>query len=41
MAHALVIIPLAAKSLQSSILAKDPVFGYDPMVGHVLALSSG
>lgn len=39
--HALVVIPLAARSLQSRILAKDPVFGYDPFVGHVLAMSSG
>jgi hypothetical protein len=39
--HALVVIPLAVRSLQSRILAKDPVFGYDPFVGHVLAMSSG
>lgn len=41
MVHALVIVPLAARSLQSDVLSRDPVFGYDPMVGHVLALSSG
>ena len=41
MTHALIIIPLAFRSLSSDILAKDPVFGYDPMVGHVLALSTG
>lgn len=41
MTHALVIIPLALRALRSRILAEDPVFGYEPMVGHVLALSSG
>jgi hypothetical protein len=41
MAHALVVIPLAAKSLRSKVLHEDPVFGYDPFVGHVLAMSSG
>jgi hypothetical protein len=41
MAHALVVIPLAFKSLQSKVLKEDPVFGYDPMVGDVLAMSSG
>ena len=41
MAHAVVIVPLALKSLQSKVLAEDPVFGYDPMVGDVLAMSSG
>jgi hypothetical protein len=41
MAHALIVIPLAFRSLRSRVLAKDPVFGYDPMVGDVLAMSSG
>ena len=41
MAHALIIVPLALKSLRSKVLAEDPVFGYDPMVGGVLAMSSG
>lgn len=41
MAHAVVIVPLALKSLRSRVLAEDPVFGYDPMVGDVLAMSSG
>lgn len=39
--HAVVAIPLAIKSLQSTILAKDPVFGYDPFVGNALAYSAG
>ncbi|RSH92190.1 hypothetical protein EHS25_008605 [Saitozyma podzolica] len=41
MTHAILIIPLALQSLRSQILARDPVFGYDPFVGHVLAISSG
>ncbi|WVQ98062.1 hypothetical protein IAU59_005184 [Kwoniella sp. CBS 9459] len=41
MVHAILIIPLAFKCLQSNILSADPVFGYDPFVGHVLAFSSG
>jgi len=41
MVHAVVIVPLALKSLRSEVLAEDPVFGYDPMVGDVLAMSSG
>ena len=41
MVHALIIIPLAFHSLASPILRADPVFGYDPLVGHVLAVSSG
>jgi len=41
MAHAVIIVPLALKSLRSKVLAEDPVFGYDPMVGDVLAMSSG
>ena len=41
MSHALVIVPLTFRCLSSEILSLDPVFGYDPMVGHVLAISSG
>ena len=41
MVHALVIIPLAFRAVNSDILAKDPVFGYDRFVGNVLAISSG
>ncbi|GFZ47742.1 hypothetical protein JCM24511_05489 [Saitozyma sp. JCM 24511] len=41
MTHALLIIPLALQALRSQTLARDPVFGYDPFVGHVLAISSG
>lgn len=41
MLHALIIIPLAWRSLGSETLKQDPVFGYDPMVGNVLAISSG
>jgi hypothetical protein len=39
--HAIIAIPLAIKSLQSTILAKDPVFGYDAFVGNALAFSAG
>ncbi|OCF32604.1 hypothetical protein I317_00373 [Kwoniella heveanensis CBS 569] len=41
MVHAILVIPLAFQCLQSTILSLDPVFGYDPFVGHVLAFSSG
>ena len=39
--HALLIIPLALRCLGSERLSRDPVFGYDPFAGHVLAISSG
>jgi hypothetical protein len=39
--HALLAIPLAIASLQSKILARDPVFGYDAFVGDALAFSAG
>ena len=41
MIHAVIIIPLAFRALGSQVLENDPVFGYDPFVGHVLAISSG
>jgi len=41
MTHALVVVPLALRSLWSKALSDDPVFGYDPLVGELLALSSG
>jgi len=41
MTHALVVVPLALRSLWLGALKDDPVFGYDPIVGNLLALSSG
>ncbi|KAK8847411.1 hypothetical protein IAR55_005269 [Kwoniella newhampshirensis] len=41
MVHALTVIPLAIRCLSSTTLKQDPLFGYDPFVGHVLAFSSG
>lgn len=41
MTHALVVVPLALRSLWVGALKDDPVFGYDPLVGDLLALSSG
>ncbi|WVR04636.1 hypothetical protein IAU60_001647 [Kwoniella sp. DSM 27419] len=41
MTHAILILPLAFRCLSSKTLAEDPVFGYDPFVGQVLAFSSG
>ncbi|WWD21502.1 hypothetical protein CI109_105988 [Kwoniella shandongensis] len=41
MVHALIVIPLAIRCLSSTSLKQDPLFGYDPFVGHVLAFSSG
>jgi hypothetical protein len=41
MTHALVVVPLALRSLWLGALKDDPVFGYDPIVGDLLALSSG
>jgi hypothetical protein len=41
MTHAFVVVPLALRSLWLGALKDDPVFGYDPIVGNLLALSSG
>jgi hypothetical protein len=41
MVHAIIVIPLALHSLSSEVLKKDPVFGYDPAVGDLLAFTSG
>ncbi|WRT64766.1 uncharacterized protein IL334_001700 [Kwoniella shivajii] len=41
MVHAILVIPLAIRCIQSQTLKSDPVFGYDPFVGHVFAFSSG
>ncbi|ORY30386.1 TRAM/LAG1/CLN8 homology domain-containing protein, partial [Naematelia encephala] len=41
MSHALIIIPLAMHCLNSPIIADDPVFGYDPTVARVGAVSCG
>jgi hypothetical protein len=41
MTHALLVIPLALRSLSVKAMKEDPVFGYDPLVGDLLALSSG
>ncbi|WVQ83345.1 hypothetical protein IAT38_005484 [Cryptococcus sp. DSM 104549] len=39
--HALTIIPLAIQSAKSEILKADPLFGYDPWVGEVVAFTAG
>ncbi|KAK4684102.1 hypothetical protein P7C73_g6101, partial [Tremellales sp. Uapishka_1] len=41
MVHALIILPWALTCLNSRVLAKDPVFGYDSNVGNLLAFTSG
>jgi hypothetical protein len=41
MVHAAIVIPLALRTLSSETLRKDPVFGYDPAVGDLLAFTSG
>lgn len=39
--HALLIIPLAFKTYDDSELRQDPIFGYNPRVGNVLAFTCG
>ena len=39
--HALLILPMAFRTYNDPQLANDPIFGYDPRVGEVLAFTCG
>lgn len=39
--HALLILPMAFKTYNDPQLAQDPIFGYNPRVGEVLAFTCG
>lgn len=39
--HAVLIIPMALKTYNDPELRQDPIFGYSPRVGNVLAFTCG